>query len=105
MRALAVASSEPYALTPGLPTVAATVPGYATVTFQSLHAPAKTPQAIVKRLNQEIVRVLNQSDVKQKFFEFGVDVVGNSPEEAATTIKADMALWSKVIKDAGIKAD
>ena len=59
--------------------------------------------AIINRLNQEIVRVLNTADVKEKFFNAGVEAVGSSPEEFAATIKSEMARVGKVIKDAGIK--
>ena len=54
-------------------------------------APAKTPEAIIKRLNQEIVRLLNRADVKEKFLNTGSEIVGNSPGELAATIKLEMA--------------
>ena len=68
-----------------------------------IFAPAKTPAAIINRLNQEIVRVLNRAEVKEKFFNAGVEVVGSSPEQLAATIKSEMARMGKVIKDAGIR--
>ena len=105
LRALAVTSSEPSALFPGLPTVAASVPGYEATGMTGLWAPAKTPVAIINRLNQEVVRVLNRPDVKEKFVNAGVETVGSSPDQFAATIKSDMARWSKVIKSAGIKLD
>ena len=106
LRALAVASAEPSALTPGLPTVAASgVPGYEWAGVSVILAPAKTPGAIINRLNQEIVRVFNTADVKERFFNAGQEVVGSSPEELAAVIKSDMAKLGKLIKDAGIKAN
>ena len=102
LRALAVTSAQPYALAPGLPTVAATVPGYESGSVTCLFAPAKTPAAIITRLNQEVVRYLARSDVKEKFFNAGAETVGNSPGEFAALIKSDTAKWGKVIKDAGI---
>jgi tripartite-type tricarboxylate transporter receptor subunit TctC len=68
-------------------------------------APAKTPDAIVNRLNQDIVRFISRPDVKQKFFDVGVEVVGSSPAQFAAVIKSDLVKMGKVIKDAGIKAD
>jgi tripartite-type tricarboxylate transporter receptor subunit TctC len=56
-------------------------------------------------LNLEIVRALNRPDVKESFLKTGVEVVGNSPEQFAATIKSEMARLSKVIKEAGIRAD
>ncbi len=106
LRALAVTSAEPSALVPGLPTAAASgVPGYEAVGRTGIWAPAKTPAAIIARLNQEIVRVLSLPDVKEKFLNAGVEVVGSSPEQFAATIKSEIAKMSKVIKDAGVKTN
>ena len=68
----------------------------------ALFAPAKTPVAIINRLNQETVRYLNRKDVQERFFNTGVETLGTSPEEFAAAIKADLARWTKVIRDAGI---
>jgi tripartite-type tricarboxylate transporter receptor subunit TctC len=104
LRALAVASLQPSALAPGLPTIAASgVPGYEAVAFEGMFAPAKTPVAIIDRLNQEIVRVLNRAEVKERFFNAGVETVGSTPEEFAAAIKSNVAKWGKLIKDAGIR--
>jgi tripartite-type tricarboxylate transporter receptor subunit TctC len=67
--------------------------------------PAKTPDAIVRRLNAEIVRVLKLPDTRQQFLALGVEAVGSTPEELATVIRSEIARWSKVLKDAGIRAD
>jgi len=90
---------------PGVPTMAATLPGYESITMAGVFAPARSPDAIIKRLNQEIVRVLNQPDAKKKLVDSGVTIVGNTPEEFGATIKSEINKWSKVIKDAGIRAE
>ena len=105
LRGLAVTSLVPSALFPGLPVMAATVPGYEAVTPYGVLAPARTPEAIIKRLNEEIVRLMARPDVKEKFFSVGVETVGSTPEQFAATMKTDMAKLAKVIKDAGIKGD
>ena len=105
LRALAVTSAKPSPLFPGLPPIAETLPGYETVTNTGVFAPAKTPAAVIKRLNQEMVRVLNRSDVKEKFFNAGSEVVASSPEQFAASVKAEIAMWGKLIREAGIKAD
>jgi tripartite-type tricarboxylate transporter receptor subunit TctC len=106
LRALAVTSSEPSALAPGLPTMAAPgLPGYVFESTQGVWAPAKTPQAVIRRLNQEMVRLVNQPDVKEKLFNNGLEPVGNSPEQFGALVKSDMANMSKVIQAAGIRAD
>ncbi len=106
LRALAVTSAQPSALFPGLPTVAASgVPGYESVSIVGTFAPARTPEAIINRLNQEIVRVLNTTDVKDRFLKVGVETVGSSPEQLAAMVKSDMARMGKLIRDAGIRGE
>ena len=106
LKALAITSATPSALTPDLPTVAASgLPGYESVNMTSLFAPASTPAATVGRLNQEILRVLIQPDVKARLFSAGVEVVGSTPEQLAVTIKTEIAKLGRIIKDAGIKVD
>jgi len=105
LRALAVTSAKPTPLAPGLPTVAAAagLPGYESISIYGVFAPAKTPEAIIRQLNQSIVAVLNHPDVREKFLNVGVETVGSTPEQFAAVIKADMARMSKVIKEAGIR--
>jgi len=68
-------------------------------------APAKTPGAIINRLNQDLVRFLNQPEVKEQLLIAGEEVVASSPEQFAATIKSSIAKLGKVIKDVGIKID
>ncbi len=104
LRALAVTGAQPSALAPGLPTVTASgVPGYEAGSMTGIWAPGRTPAAIVDRLNVEIVRFLNRPEVKERFLNTGAEVVASSPAQFAATIKSDIAKWSKVIRDAGIK--
>ena len=103
LRILALTSAEPSALFPGLPTIAATLPGYESVSVTAIFAPAKTPSTIIARLNQEIVTVLNQSDIKDKFAHAGISVVGSSPEQLAEKVKSETVRMGKVIRDAGLR--
>ena len=103
VRPLAVTSDEQSTLYPTLPTVAAFLPGYESVSKTAVFAPARTPQPIINRLHDEIVRLLNQAEVKEKFFNAGAEVVGSSPEQLAVTMKSEMIRLSKVIKEAGIR--
>lgn len=105
LRALAITSAKPSALLPDLPTVAQAVPGYEVASRLAFFAPAGTPAAIVTRLNQEIVRVLNRPDVQEKFHAFGIETVGDSPEALAALVKDEIVRTGKVIKEAGIRAD
>ena len=106
LRALAVTSAQPSVLFPGLPAIAASgLPGFEYVSSFGVFAPAKTPAAIISRLNQEIVRALNSADAKERLFRSGLEVVGSSPEVLAARVKSEMTSVGKVIKDAGIKPD
>ena len=106
LKALAVASAQPSALLPGMPTVAAAgLPGFESGTLVGILAPVKTPSAIITRLNQEIVLILNKVEVREKFLSMGVETIASSPEVLAATMKAEIARLSKVIREAGIRAD
>ena len=103
LRALAVASLRPSALFPDLPTVTDSgVPGYQSATTIGIFAPAKTPPAIVDRLNAEMVRQLKRPEVADKLLATGSEVVASTPAEFAAVIKTEIATWGKVIRDANI---
>jgi tripartite-type tricarboxylate transporter receptor subunit TctC len=104
--ALAVTSAQPSALFPGLPTVAsAGLNGYEFGSTQGLFAPAKTPTAIIKQLNEEVGRILNRSDVKERLLSIGLEAIPSTPEQFANTLKSDMVKFGKLIKDANIHAE
>jgi tripartite-type tricarboxylate transporter receptor subunit TctC len=104
LRALAVTGAQPSPLAPGLATIAASgLPGYESESYHAVFAPARTPAAIVTRLNHEIVKLLKSAEVKERLFQSGVESVGGSQEELRALIQAEVARWSKVIREAGIK--
>jgi tripartite-type tricarboxylate transporter receptor subunit TctC len=106
LRALAVSSPEPTALAPGLPTIAASgLRGYEALQIQGVWAPARTPAAILNRLHDEIARVLNRPEVKERLFRTGMEAVASSPREFADYIDADMKKLRKLIRDVGITAN
>ena len=105
LRALAVTSATRSALAPDLPPVAAALPGYEAVGMTVMFVPAKTPAALIERLNQEIVRFLSGPQVRERFLKAGLEVVASSADELAATLRADTAKWARVIKDAGIKVN
>ena len=106
VRALAVTSAQPSELLPGLPTIAASgLPGYESVVSYGVFTPAKIANAVVQRLHREFVQVIHRPEIKEKLLGAGIEPLGTTPQDAAAYIKADMAKWSKVIKEAGIKAE
>ena len=103
LRALAVTSARRSPLLADLPTIEETVPGYEASSILGMLAPARTPAKIIGQLNQEVVRVLNSADVKQRFLATGVETVGNSPEQFTAVIKTEMVKYGRVFKEVGIK--
>ncbi len=106
LKALAVTTAQPSAVAPGLPTIAgAGVPGYESGVNVGMFAPAHTPAALVRRLNQETLRVLRTAEVKDKFLSAGVEAAGTTPEHFGTLVKTEMARLGKVVRDAGIRVE
>jgi tripartite-type tricarboxylate transporter receptor subunit TctC len=106
LRPLAVTTARQSPLFPGLPTVAASgVPGYEAALVTAVFAPARVPQAIVDRLNAELLRILKQSDVRETLFNAGMEVTASSPRELTAEMRADMTRLAKVIKAGGIGLD
>jgi tripartite-type tricarboxylate transporter receptor subunit TctC len=89
---------------PDLPTVSeAGVSGYEAAQRSGIWVPAKTPPAIINRLQREIAQVARSADVRARFGQNGVEPVGSSPQEFAATIKSEVARISKLIKDANLR--
>jgi len=106
MRPLAVTTSKRAADLPNVPTVAENgYPGFEAPAWWAVLAPAKTSPDIVKRMNDELNKVLKNPDVAKKLDAQGIDVMGGTPAQAGAFIDKQIATWSKVVKDNGIKAD
>jgi tripartite-type tricarboxylate transporter receptor subunit TctC len=106
LRPLGITTAQRDPAIPDVPTIAeGGVAGYDTTEFQGLVVPAGTPQAIVLRLNQDMVKALRAPDLAQRFASVGAHPVGSTPEEFAAYMKKELQVWSKVIKAAGIRAD
>jgi tripartite-type tricarboxylate transporter receptor subunit TctC len=106
LRALAVTSAKQSPLFPGMPTIAESgLPGYESSVMNVIFAPARTPDAIIRRLYQEIARFLHTKEAEDRFVKAGVEIVASTPDELTATMKADLAKWAKVIKEANIKVE
>jgi tripartite-type tricarboxylate transporter receptor subunit TctC len=104
IRALAVTSPQRSALAPELPTVAETLPGYEVVGWYGLAAPAGTPSDVIAKLNAVTNKVLQAPDLIARYNGLGFEPVGGTPAEASARIASDVVRWTKIIRDAGIKA-
>ncbi|WP_043376740.1 MULTISPECIES: Bug family tripartite tricarboxylate transporter substrate binding protein [Comamonas] len=106
LRALAVGGTRRASLLPNVPTMAEVgLPQYDSEIWLGLAAPTGTPSAVIKRINADVSRVLEESGVKEKLAEQGIEARSSTPQEMTQLVERDTARWASVIKGAGIKAD
>lgn len=106
LKLLAVGTKTRSALVPEYPTVAeAGVPGYESSTAFGVLAPAKTPAAIVTRLNQESSKAVQRPDSRDKLSGLGLEPVGGTPQQYAAHLKEELAKYGRIVKAAGIRID
>jgi tripartite-type tricarboxylate transporter receptor subunit TctC len=106
IRALGVTGAKRSALVPDVPTIAESgVPGYEFEAWYALFAPARTPRAIVSKVNADVNRALQQPDVRQRLAGIGMEPMGGSEDAFAKYFQAEVAKWAKVIKEAKITAE
>jgi len=106
LRALGVTSVKRSASLPEVPAIAeAGVPGYETTQWSAILTPARTPRAIVAKLSAEIDRALQRDDVRKQLANLGVEPAGGTPKEFATYLRADIARWTRLIKETGLRVD
>ncbi|MBX3662580.1 MAG: tripartite tricarboxylate transporter substrate binding protein [Burkholderiales bacterium] len=105
LRIVAITDSARSAAAPDIPTVSETVKGYAVDNWIGMLAPAKVPGEIITRLNGDVLKLIGQADMKQRLTDQGFDVRGSSPGEFGEVIRSDIEKYTKVIRQAGIKAN
>ena len=106
VRGLAITSATRHPSWPNLPTMAeAGVPDMEVPVWTAFFAPAKTPSAIVARLQKEVARVVHTAEVKERFAQMGLDPVGGTPDELAKIVARDLEKYTAVAKAANIKND
>ena len=106
LRPLVVTTSKRSPDLPDVPTVAESgYAGFEAPAWWAIVAPAKTPPEIVRRMNEEVNKILKNADVAKKLDQQGIDIVGGTSSQAKTFIDAQMVIWDKVVKDNNIKAE
>ncbi len=106
LKAIGIASAKRDPALPDVPTFAESgAPDMITYSWSGVLAPAKTPRPIIDRLHREMVVVLKDPEVRQRLAVLGIEPVGNTPEEYAAQIKADIEKWRPVVKASGIKLE
>jgi tripartite-type tricarboxylate transporter receptor subunit TctC len=104
---LAVTTKKPIGALPDLPTVekACSLPGYESTTWYGLLAPAHLPDPILRRLNQEVVKIVSAPEFQKKLNDLGITPMWSTPEEFKKINEADIVAWRKVVQDVGAKLD
>lgn len=104
LRVLGVGSNKRNAAMPDVPTVSeGGLPGYEAISWYGMLAPAGTPQAVTRKLQAEIHKIVADPAVRERFAGLGADGVGNTPEEFGAFLKAESEKWGKIIKDIGLQ--
>ena len=106
VRALGVTTAKRNPQLPDVPTIVESgVPGYDVTIWYAVFAPVATPKAIVDKLNAEMVKALNSSEMKERMALQGMDPAPSTPAELTAFVKAESAKWAKVAKDSGATAE
>ena len=105
LRAVATLGPKRSPVLPDVPTVGETLPGYEVVNWFGMVVPAATPRDIVTRLHTEVVKVLRLPEIRERLIAQGAEPVANTTEEFGAFMKAETAKWTRVIKEANIRAD
>jgi tripartite-type tricarboxylate transporter receptor subunit TctC len=105
IRALATTGATRSAFLPDVPTIAESgYPGYDSTNWYAFVAPGKTPKELVERLNRELVKSLGTAEVREQLLNNGMEPEPSTPEALAQHIDSQLALWGRVVKEAGIQA-
>jgi len=105
LRLLAGTGAKRYASLPQVPTVGEALPGFSVDIWSGFVAPANTPAEVISKANADIVRILAMPDVQAVLAKQGIEVRSSTPSEMTAVIKADLARWAHVVKEANIKAE
>ena len=104
LRALGITTAKRSTLMPDMPTIAeAGVPGYEAISWNGFAVPTGTPNAVIKRLQQETRKAVSMPEVKEKFFALGIEGIAGTPEQFAALIKSERAKWVPLLKQIGVK--
>ena len=105
LRGLAVTSPKRSSLAPDVPAIAEELPGYEVIAWFGLVAPAKTPEPVVNRLNDVLMKALGRADAKERFATVGTDVAPMGPQEFGRFIQSEVQNWARLVKLANIQPE
>jgi tripartite-type tricarboxylate transporter receptor subunit TctC len=104
IRALGITSPKRSTLTPGIPAIAESYPGYDATNWYAFVAPGRTPKELIDRLNRELIRAMNAPEVREQLVIHGMEPQPTTPEELARIIEREYQTWGKVVREANIQA-
>jgi tripartite-type tricarboxylate transporter receptor subunit TctC len=106
LKGLAVSSAKRSSSLPEVPTfIESGLEGFVVDSWVGILAPAKTPRPVIERLHREIAAVLGEPEIRERYATLGIEPVGNTPEQYTQQIRADLARWEKVVRQAGIRIE
>ena len=105
LTAIGLTSPRRSPLTPDIPTIAESLPGYEVELVYSVVAPAGTPREVVARLNGDIIKILEEPDTREKLAAQGFDVRTSTPEQLGSYIRSEITKWAPIVKESGAKPD
>lgn len=105
LRALGACTEKRTQLAPDLPTLAETIPGLYANAWYGLFVPAGTPKEIISKLNTEIVKLMDNPEMRERLVGLGVEAAPGTPDQLATLLRDDLVRWAKIVKDSGAQLD
>jgi tripartite-type tricarboxylate transporter receptor subunit TctC len=104
LRAIAITTMEAPPAAPRVPALATVVPGFDAFSFIGLHAPAKTPPGILRKIHADVTRTIHTSEIENRLAELGLQVATNSSDQFRNFLAIQIAHWGNVIREANIQA-
>jgi tripartite-type tricarboxylate transporter receptor subunit TctC len=105
LRALGVTSDKRASMLPDIPAISETMPGFSVVSWQAVFAPAGVPKPVVDKLSAELIKAINDPEMKARLVAQGIEPGGSTPAELGAFQKAELEKWAKVVKAANIRMD
>ncbi len=105
LKALGITGTKRSSFFPGVAAVSETLPGFDITAWYGFMAPAGTPREIITKIHDDVVTIIRRPDFQARLAKDAIDPVANTPEQFAAQIKADIAMWTKIVKAAGAKLD
>jgi tripartite-type tricarboxylate transporter receptor subunit TctC len=105
LKPIAIASPARAAIAPDIPTIAETLPGFNVQSVNGIVVPSGTPRELVQRINTDLLKVLALPEVRARMAEYGLEVIGSTPEQFDAFVRTEIDKWAKVVKASGATLD